>query len=36
MLINTCSGVLSTVMTEREVDTLSEVMLSGFRKLQGL
>lgn len=36
MLINTCSGVLSTVMSEREVDTLSAVMLSGFRKLQRL
>ena len=35
MLINTCSGALSTVMTEREVDTLAEVLLGGFRQLEG-
>jgi glutamate-1-semialdehyde 2,1-aminomutase len=34
MLINTCSGTLSTPMTEREVDFLSEALLSGFQKLQ--
>ena len=34
MMINTCSGALSTAMTEKEVDTLGEVMLSGFRKLK--
>jgi glutamate-1-semialdehyde 2,1-aminomutase len=34
MLINTCSGALSTPMGEQEIDTLSEVMLSGFRKLK--
>jgi glutamate-1-semialdehyde 2,1-aminomutase len=33
MLINTCSGALSTVMTEREVDTLCEVLRDGFRTL---
>ena len=34
MLINTCSGALSTAMTTREIDTLSEVLLAGFRKLK--
>jgi glutamate-1-semialdehyde 2,1-aminomutase len=34
MLINTCSGALSTAMTAREVDQLSDVLLSGFRKLK--
>ncbi len=34
MMINTCSGTLSTAMTEREIDTLAEVMLSGFRKIR--
>lgn len=34
MLINTCSGALSTVMTGTEIDTLSEVLLAGFRKLK--
>lgn len=33
MLINTCSAALSTAMTEAEIDHLSEVMLSGLRKL---
>jgi len=36
MMINTCSGTLSTVMTEKEVDTLVEVMLGGFRKIKVL
>lgn len=36
MMINTCSGTLSTVMTEKEIDVLSEVMLSGFRKIKKL
>jgi len=36
MMINTCSGTLSTVMTEKEVDTLVEVMLGGFRKIKAL
>lgn len=34
MMINTCSGTLSTAMTELEIDTLAEVMLSGFRKIK--
>jgi len=34
MMINTCSAAISTVMTEHEIDTLSEVMLNGFRKLK--
>ena len=34
MLINTCSGTLSTAMTEKETDDLAEAMLSGFRKLK--
>jgi len=36
MMINTCSGTLSTVMTEKEVDILVEVMLVGFRKIKEL
>ncbi len=36
MMINTCSAAISTVMTEQEIDTLSEVMLSGFRKLKAV
>jgi glutamate-1-semialdehyde 2,1-aminomutase len=34
MLINTCSGALSTAMTEREIDTLCEVLEGGFRGLR--
>ena len=34
MMINTCSGALSTVMTEQEIDILVEVMMSGFRKIE--
>jgi glutamate-1-semialdehyde 2,1-aminomutase len=34
MLINTCSGTLSTPMTVREIDVLCEALLSGFRKLK--
>lgn len=34
MMINTCSFTTSTVMTEKEIDTLSEVMLGGFRSLK--
>lgn len=34
MMINTCSGTLSTVMTEKEIDILTEVMLGGFRKIK--
>jgi glutamate-1-semialdehyde 2,1-aminomutase len=32
MMINTCSAMLSTAMTEKEIDILTEVMLGGFRK----
>jgi len=34
ILINTCSGALSTAMTENEIDRLSEIMLGGFRKVK--
>ncbi len=34
MMINTCSFTISTVMSEKEVDLLSETMLTGFRKLK--
>jgi len=33
IMINTCSGALSTAMTETEIDRLAEVMLDGFRKI---
>ena len=36
MMINTCSGTLSTVMTEKEVNILTDVMLGGFRKIKGM
>ena len=34
MMINTCSGVLSTVMTEREIDRLAEAVLGGLKKMK--
>jgi len=34
MMINTCSAAMSTVMTMREIDTLSEVILQGFREIK--
>ena len=34
MMINTCSFTISTVMTGKEIDTLSETMLNGFRSLK--
>ena len=34
MMINTCSGALSTAMTEKEIAILADVMLGGFRKLK--
>ncbi len=34
MLINTCSGTLSTPMTEKEIGRLAEAMLSGFYKIK--
>jgi glutamate-1-semialdehyde 2,1-aminomutase len=36
MMINTCSGTISTPMTQKEIDTLAEVMLGGFRKIKEL
>lgn len=36
LLINTCSGALSTAMQEREIDFLSEMLVGGFRKLAEL
>lgn len=35
MLINTCTGALSTVMSEYEIDRLGEVMLQSFNKVKG-
>ena len=34
ILFNTCSGALSTVMAEHEIDQLSETLLDGFRVLK--
>ena len=34
MMINTCTGVLSTVMAEKEIDRLSEAVLSGSKKMK--
>ncbi len=34
MLINSCSGALSTPMTETEIDRLAEEMLIAFRKIK--
>ena len=34
MLINTCSGTLSTPMTGAEIDRLTDALLDGFRKLK--
>ncbi len=34
MMINTCTGTLSTAMDKQHIDTLSEVMLSGLRQIQ--
>jgi glutamate-1-semialdehyde 2,1-aminomutase len=36
MLINTCSGTLSTPMTMHEIDVLTDALLSGFRKIREL
>jgi glutamate-1-semialdehyde 2,1-aminomutase len=36
MMIGTCSGTLSTPMAEREIDTLSQVMLDGLRALKDI
>ena len=34
MMINTCSGTLSTAMGNRELDMLTEVLLEGFRRFR--
>ena len=34
MMINTCSGVLSTVMAEKEIDRLAEAVLGGLNKMK--
>jgi glutamate-1-semialdehyde 2,1-aminomutase len=34
MLINTCSGTISTPMAQREVDHLCDVLLAGFTKVR--
>ncbi|MCP4361120.1 MAG: aspartate aminotransferase family protein [Chloroflexi bacterium] len=36
IMINTCSGTLSTVMTEKEIDLLAETVLAGFRAIKRL
>ncbi len=36
IVINSCSGMLSTPMTEQEIDRLAEAMLGGFRKIRPL
>ena len=34
VMINTCSGALSTAMTETEIDRLAEAVLGGLRKIR--
>ncbi len=34
MMINTCSGVLSTVMAEKEIDRLTNAVLNGLKKMK--
>lgn len=36
IMINTCSGTLSTAMTEKEIGILTETLLAGFRKIKKL
>ncbi len=36
ILMNTCSGALSTPMGQPEIDRLTEVLLAGFRKIKAL
>ncbi len=36
MMINTCSGTISTAMTEKEIQILAEVLLAGFYKIKRL
>ncbi|HEY4369653.1 MAG TPA: aspartate aminotransferase family protein [Steroidobacteraceae bacterium] len=34
LLVNTCTGMLSTAMTDFEIDTLAEVAVKGFKKIK--
>lgn len=36
IMINTCSGALSTAMTLKEIEILTEILLAGFRKIKKL
>jgi len=36
MMINTCSGTLSTAMTDKEISMFSDVLLDGFHKIKPL
>jgi glutamate-1-semialdehyde 2,1-aminomutase len=36
IMINTCSGTLSTAMTLKEIEFLTETLLAGFRKIKQL
>ena len=36
MMINTCSGTMSTAMAEKEIEILAETLLAGFRKIKRL
>ncbi len=36
IMINTCSGTLSTAMTLKEIEILTETLLAGFRKIKKL
>jgi glutamate-1-semialdehyde 2,1-aminomutase len=36
IMINTCSGSLSTAMTDKEIEILTETLLTGFRKIKKL
>jgi glutamate-1-semialdehyde 2,1-aminomutase len=36
IMINTCSGTLSTAMTEKEIEILTETLLAGFRRIKTL
>ena len=36
IMINTCSGALSTAMTEKEIEILTDTLLTGFRKIKSL
>ena len=36
ILMNTCSGALSTAMTQKHVDMLAETLLEGFRKIRSI